>query len=712
MTFAVVLGQPIGRTSADTLKRWLRETGYEPGAISWHTLIRERPASGKVPASVLNAEIARVRAELLDVADLEAVAVVGRYGVAMDTDLWRGGILRANGHSGKMTLEDTPACVCETFPHTEQCPAAKVRSVNAIAITDPYLYVRHVNDGNTRRAIEIEGSCKLILSRLKTMDAPVFLPEVTELERAYVRGYVGLDTETTQDNDLRKRITRGKVDPRASALKMVGLSDGQLSFSGADFADDAEPVAYNMPFDAIITGNWSARWHDPKMGFHLLGEKDTEMKSIALRVLGRPLMHYDEAGGTDREPSYCVADATTHRDLMDEFYRRASPGIRNVYDLIERPMLRLFARWTMQGVFELDRPAAQALYDQQLSEIERLTVRIHALTGIANPDSTDEVAAYVFGWNKAKAPDDKPSVDVKSLSSKLGVRGVPEILERRAMKKQASTYLGAWLAWPFDLLGCMWRGTGAWTGRPSVAALQLHNVPPALRKYLKARDGKRLRSFDNSQLEIRVAAHISRDSKMIKLLRGELPGYEDADVHRWATDLISKALRRPVPRTFGKIGNFSQLYGGSEAAIYTQAPRFGATMDEVRPVARVIADTIKAEYSEFHQWARKVSRLPRVPGLFGAVLIPPPHPDESYLERERVNAPIQRGAVDIVKLQTLALELAGFRTVHQIHDEVIVELDEADDTPDTIETIKRVMAEAVELDVPLKVDSKLWGHHG
>lgn len=686
---AIVLGQPLGRQSLNVLRRWLTDSGINPDDCSWHTLVTNRDAK----ESEVKQDVSRVLGELDAIPDLKAVIAVGRYGVRLDTDLWRGGINRCHGHSGSLLVN-----------------AETGRKVNAIAMKDPYSYVRNVQDGNSRRAVEEESSAKLILSRLRTMDATVIMPEVRERSRVLVSGLVGLDTETTQDQKLFRRINKSpsaKVDARASTLKMVGLSNGDLSFNGADFADDAEPVAYNMPFDAIITGNWSAKWHDPKMLAHLLGEKDTEMKSLALRWLGRPMMHYDEAGGTDKEPAYCVADSQAHLGLLEEGYRRAPAGIRSLYDNIERPMLRLFARWSMEGVFALDRPAAQALYDRQLNDIESLAATIRQLTGIENPDSTDEVAAYVFKWDPKTDPQKtkKPSVDVKSLTPMIGkVRGVKEILERRALKKQASTYLGTWLDWPFDKLGCMWRGTGAWTGRPSVAALQLHNVPPKLRHFLVPPPGKVLRTYDNSQLEVRIAAHISGDPNMISLLRGEMPGFEDADIHRWATKQLGV-----TNRTFGKIGVFSGLYGGTENAIIAQAAKYGVTVEEIRPHASHINRSLPRMFPVFFRWANRVAEMQRVPGLFGAVLIPPPHGDANTLRNERINCSIQRGAVDVVKVQTLALEAAGFKTVHQIHDEVIIELDEADDTEETHRTITDVMTKAVVLDVPLKVEGNYWG---
>lgn len=684
MTIAIVAGTPFGRDAASALRRWLRESGIEPDSCARLTLIRpddyqnEDGKRREPKESEIKAAVAKTLNDLAAIHGLTAVVAVGRYGVRLDTDLWRGGILKAHGHSGSLTLQDG-------------------RKVNAIALYDPYLYVKHAKDGNTRRATELDASCRLVLSRIKHMDDPIVLPSVTVRDRVLVSGLVGFDVETTDDKELHRLISKATVEPRSSRLKMVGLSTGELSFSGADFAADAEPVAYNLPFDAITSGNWSARWHDPKMLAHLMGEKDTEMKSLALRTLGRPLMHYDEAGGTENEPAYCVADATAHRDLLLALRERAPAGVLNVYDYIERPMFRLYSRWSMEGVFWLDRDRAQALYDRKLDELETLRIDIEHKTGIRNPHAREQVASAIFGWRKG-IDGPCPTVDEATLAENRHKPGVNEILDYRDRAKVANTYLGAWLKWPFEKLGSLWRPTGAWTGRPSVAALQLQNVPEWLRGLLLSPPGKRLKAYDNSQLELRIAAHISQDPEMIRTyLAGE-------DLHDVACRELGVTDRR-----FGKIFNFSQLYGGSDGAVISQAAKYGVSPDEIRPLIKPGRERLQKRYRGFWTWTERVKSLSRVPGLFGAILVPPDHPNELHMERERINAPIQRGAVDVVKLQALALERAGFKTVHMVHDEIIIELDEADDTLDTDHTIRETMQNAVRLDVPLLVEKHDWG---
>lgn len=709
------------------LRRWLREVGIKPDQCAWLALLdRDLDFGEKIKTSEIKAGAARIRDVLGQAGGLvEAVIAVGSDATKIDGDLWRQDMSHRHGHSGKLW---------GLYP--------------AIGIHHPQMYLRQTE---TRRRVEVENSCRLVLSRALHINDPVVLPEITVVEGwAQVHGLVGLDTETTAIPDIllaiKRRNRKKDVDPRASTLKMVGISDGQLSETGARFGSDAEPICYNSPFDQLVTADAlrragldpmeaiNARWHDPKMLAHLIGEKDTEMKSLAMRWLGRPLMHYSDAGGTDDEPGYCVGDSQAHRDLLAEGFRRAPAGVKWLYENVERPMLSLYARWAMEGVFELDRERCEAIQRIQTDELETYRLEIWQKTGITNPSATQQVARVVHGWDPATGAE-QPSVKEEILAKMVEdpktpakiVDALGDILNWRERNKAKSTYVDAWLEWPFELLGTLWRGTGAWTGRPSSAALNLQNISAGcshktpdelfrctkclsfnLRALLRPRKGKHLRSFDNSQLELRVAAHISKDARMIALLRGEVPGYEDADMHRWTTDLISKAVGFKIPRTFGKIGNFSTLYGGSETAIISQAARFGVARAAITPVAGVIHRELPKMFSDFFAWKHTVENLDRVPGMFGALLVPPPHPDESYLQRERVNAPIQRGGIDTLKIQTLALEDAGYRVVHQIHDEVLIELDEADDNPGVLADIARIMEGAVVLSVPLKVDTKLW----
>jgi DNA polymerase-1 len=80
-----------------------------------------------------------------------------------------------------------------------------------------------------------------------------------------------------------------------------------------------------------------------------------------------------------------------------------------------------------------------------------------------------------------------------------------------------------------------------------------------------------------------------------------------------------------------------------------------------------------------------------------------------YAERAAINAPIQGTAADIMKRamiradRALARSNLGARMLLQVHDELVFEVPGGEIEP-TVELVRKVMADAAHLDVPLEVD--------
>ena len=79
-------------------------------------------------------------------------------------------------------------------------------------------------------------------------------------------------------------------------------------------------------------------------------------------------------------------------------------------------------------------------------------------------------------------------------------------------------------------------------------------------------------------------------------------------------------------------------------------------------------------------------------------------------ERMALNAPIQGTAADVIKLAMIALARAldtsglGARLLLQVHDEVILEVSDAE-RADAEQLVRETLADVVELAVPLEVDT-------
>ena len=90
------------------------------------------------------------------------------------------------------------------------------------------------------------------------------------------------------------------------------------------------------------------------------------------------------------------------------------------------------------------------------------------------------------------------------------------LLEYRKTSKLVGTYGPNLLEFVEDgrIYGSWWQN-GAGTGRMASSSPNLQNLPPEVRRYVKAPEGRRLVIADYSQIELRIAAKISRDKMML-----------------------------------------------------------------------------------------------------------------------------------------------------------------------------------------------------
>jgi hypothetical protein len=333
---------------------WLDAVGIPNESVYYTNICDLVLAPGvDVPKDEIKAGAVRVRAELAALPSLRGVILVGSPAAHL---AFKGAMGQMHGKSGTLDLGND-------------------QSVPCIAVYHPS-FVSRARKGKQgpRRYLELENDSKTILARAKLLGVEVELPAAHRVPARYakapVRGFLGLDTESHGVPELReamglnKGIKKRRPDPRASVHEITGLSDGRVYGGGPGAAGEppaldpeAEPIAHNLPFDGVTVGQPNARWHDSKMLAHLMGYRDTVMKSLALRVLGRPMMGYDEAAQADSETyrRYCVQDSECHRDIFTTLWDAATPEVRNCYETVERPMMPLYIRWSMDGVFRLRR---------------------------------------------------------------------------------------------------------------------------------------------------------------------------------------------------------------------------------------------------------------------------------------------------------------------------------------------------------------------
>ena len=141
------------------------------------------------------------------------------------------------------------------------------------------------------------------------------------------------------------------------------------------------------------------------------------------------------------------------------------------------------------------------------------------------------------------------------------------LLEYRKTSKLVGTYGPNLLKFVEGgrIYGSWWQN-GAGTGRMASSSPNLQNLPPEVRRYVKAPAGRVLVVADYSQIELRIAAKISREERMLAAFaNGE-------DIHTiTARSLTGREEVTKQERKLAKAVNFGLLYGMSPGGLRSYA---------------------------------------------------------------------------------------------------------------------------------------------
>jgi DNA polymerase-1 len=268
------------------------------------------------------------------------------------------------------------------------------------------------------------------------------------------------------------------------------------------------------------------------------------------------------------------------------------------------------------------------------------------------------------------------------------------------------------------------------TGRLSSSDPNLQNIPlrtevgNAVRRAFVARDcgeDPMFLSFDYSQIELRVLAHMCGDDELRKAFEAGL------DIHAATSARVFKIPITEVTsdmRRRAKVFNFGVLYG---LTAFGLSQREGIPRDEAEDFIRSYFEA----YPSVAAWRDRVVDEARAKGYAQTLtgrrryipeLRAPNRNQRMGAERIAINMPIQGTAADIIKLAMNRIDAellewqargARARMILQVHDELIFELpaSEADDVRDLAQ---RLMP-SLELAVPLVIEEKSgrsWGDIG
>lgn len=398
-----------------------------------------------------------------------------------------------------------------------------------------------------------------------------------------------------------------------------------------------------------------------------------------------------------------------------------------VFETIELPLTPILAATELRGI-RLDVAWLKKLAGKIDRELIQLNDAIYKDAGTSfNIDSPQQVSEVLFSklgiGTKGIRKTDGGKISTKfSELVKLAGRHpiVEKILRHRELYKLKTTYVDTLPGFigKDGRLHTTYNQVRTETGRLASENPNLQNIPIRsefgrdVRRAFVAEKGWRLASFDYSQIELRIAADLSGDDKMIDAFKKgfDIHALTAAEVNDVSLGEVTPELRRKA-----KALNFGVLYGMGARGFAESA---GISVEEARLFIeeyfndfKGIADFIEKtkEFAREHGFVKTAfGRKRYLPGITSSNPM-----IRSEAERMAVNMPVQGTATgDIMKLAMIAVDRyiaehfpGQARILLQIHDELLCEIE--DPSVKEISGIIRSVMEGVWRGrVQLKVDLK------
>ncbi len=403
------------------------------------------------------------------------------------------------------------------------------------------------------------------------------------------------------------------------------------------------------------------------------------------------------------------------------------PKLARLAREIEFPMIQLLAAMEHRGIL-LDSASLNKMSQNFEVRIREFEQKIYELAGqefnISSPSQLGNILFNTLGLPTSGVKKGKTgySTGAAELDKLRGLHPIVDLVTvYREYTKLKSTYIDA-LPKLVDSEGKLHTTFAldvAATGRLSSHDPNLQNIPirtdigQAIRHTFVPHEGNVFVSADYSQFELRLAAVMANDEKMIEDFNQniDIHAATAAEVYGVPIEKVDKNMRRNA-----KVVNFGILYGMSPHGLSVAT---GMSRDEAKtfidkyfelrqPIRQYMDETVKQGLQEGY-----------VQTLFGRRRPAPDLKSSNFMVREAakraaINMPIQGTEADLMKMAMLEVEkkLAGFgQQLLQIHDSILVECPEknAQKVSQILkDSMEHIYALPVQLSVEVKV-GKSWG---
>ena len=383
---------------------------------------------------------------------------------------------------------------------------------------------------------------------------------------------------------------------------------------------------------------------------------------------------------------------------------------------------------------KIDVPYLEGLSKTMHTELDQLEKTIHTQAGVAfninSPKQLGDVLYDTLGLkpkNQKRTSTGQRSTRESELEKLVDEHPIiKEILRYRELGKLVGTYVDTIPTMVKDdgRLHTTFLQAGSVTGRMASKDPGIQNIPirtdegRAIRRAFVADEGFTLVSIDYSQIELRIAAFLSGDEKLMEIFKnGE-------DVHRGVAARVFAVPEHEVTsdmRRRAKVINFGILYGmGVNALRANLGPE--TKREEAQEFLNAYFNTFTrlAEYlEETKQFAREHGYTTTFFGRkrhFSGINSSLPFM-RAQAERMAINAPVQGTSADITRVAMVRIaddfRVRGcedaVRMLIQVHDELIFEIRDAlveDEVPRLMSLMETVIPIQETKGVPIVVEAK------
>ena len=415
---------------------------------------------------------------------------------------------------------------------------------------------------------------------------------------------------------------------------------------------------------------------------------------------------------------------------LEELHNKS---LYKVYDEIERRIIYILADMELIGVKvnSSQLKAAEKNMEKIRSKLEYEILRYFGYSfNLNSPKQLSEALFERLDIKPVKKTKTGLSTSVDSLkeigSLNIEHREVIEkILYYREVNKLLTTYTTKLIEYidSTKRIHTEYKQTGTATGRLSSNNPNLQNIPQKgelardIRAAFVPDDNCYFVSFDYSQIELRVLAHLSMDENLIDAF------YNNLDIHditaRTIFNVEENGVVTSLYRRIAKAVNFGIIYGLSA---YGLSKEIGVTPQE----AKLFIDKYFNKYPGVQKYIERVKKEAKVAGytetITGRRRYIKDLNSRNFVVRQRaeriaINAPLQGSAADIIKIAMIKSsdyikrEKIKGHLVLQIHDELIFEI-HRDIVDIFVSSVREIMEKVVMLKVPLKVNSGIGENLG